>query len=110
MIVWRGWGILAGAMIFGSLLGAEHFTESAFEDDRYYQEHGWPKMAGFFVAALPVWFLGKYLNERSKRVLLDPETYEEVVLEAKHSMFGIPMQYWGPISVVLGIVFVFVKD
>ena len=109
MIIWNGMGFLVAVIGFGCLLATEFITEAAYKDDRYYQMHGWPKLAAFLVAGVIVWFLGRYLNSKGARRLIDPETNQEVWLKRNHSFFFIRMEYWGPIFVVLGVVFYFVK-
>jgi hypothetical protein len=50
-----------------------------------------------------VLFVGKRLNERPGRLLVDPETGEEVNLRpATSSLFFIPMQWWAPLIAVAG--------
>ena len=93
---------------FGSLLLTELITEAAFDDDRYYQDHGWPKMVAFLLAGTILGPLGQYLNNRGSKRLIDPETEEEYILKNDHSFFFIPMQYWSFICAALGIVFLFV--
>ncbi len=109
MIIWNGLGFLAGVIGFGFMIATQYLTGLAFDDQSYYQAHGWPKMAACFAAAVPVYFLGHYLNVKRARVLMDPETGEDVVLANKHSLFFIPMQHWAILYVVLGIVMMFVK-
>ena len=107
MIVWSGLGFLTAIIVLGCLVGVEHGTESWLNDSHYYQSHGWPKMAGLLISAVVVWFVGNYLNRRGERVLVDPKTGEQVVLDARHTFFFIPMQYFAPILVVLAVVFLF---
>src|ERR1700687_1352256 len=59
MIVYRGRGGLVAIIIFGCLLGTELFTRFYFRDSTYYQQHGWPKAAGFLIAAALVWSLSR---------------------------------------------------
>src|SRR5215207_7842747 len=76
MIVWSGLGFLAGVIVLGVLAGVQYATGIWFNDPRYYQTHGWPKMAGLLISAVIVWFVGNYLNRRGERVLVDPKTGE----------------------------------
>ena len=109
MIIWSGFGFLVAVVGFGCLFGAEYFSEAFFKDDQYYQSHRWPMSVGFVVAGIIVWFLDRLLGANGSRCLIDPETGEEVTLKNNHSFFFIPMKYWGPIFVVLGIVFLFAE-
>ena len=110
MIIWSGLGFLVAVITFGCLLLTEFATRAAFHDDHYYQAHGWTKLAAFLVAALIVWPLGRYLRAKPARVLVDPATGEQVVFKRNHALFFIPMEYWAPILVVLGMIFLFVKE
>lgn len=107
MIVWSGLGFLTAIIVLACLVGVEHATESWFNDPRYYQANGWPKLAGLLVSAVIVWFVGNYLNRRGDRILVDPKTGEQVVLDARHTFFFIPMQYFAPVLAVLAVVFMF---
>lgn len=106
-IVWRGWGILgiliplgicslcaaiAGAI--GVALGGQRpfagATAAAI-------------VIGGIVSGVIVWRLGVRLNSAPGRVLIDPRDNSRVVLRRTHSLFWIPLQYWGPISAVLAM-------
>jgi hypothetical protein len=110
MVIWSGLGFLVAVITFGCLLLTEFVAESAFHDGSYYQTHGWPKLVGFLAAALIVWPLGRYLNPKRGRVLIDPESGRQVVFKSGHTLFFVPMEYWGPVLVVLGIIFLFVRE
>ena len=113
MIIWSGWGFLVAVIGFGCLMLSELSVEAAMKDDRYYQEHGWPKLVAFLAAAIIVWPLGRLLNRRRQdRELIDPNTGERVVLQSggNHSLFFIPIEYWAAVFAALGLVFLFVKE
>src|SRR5215469_13358854 len=57
MIVWHGRGAIVAAVAFGCLLVSELICRAYFHDDKYYQQHGWPKLAAFLVAAGVGWLL-----------------------------------------------------
>lgn len=110
MIIWSGLGFVVAVITFGCLLLTEFATRAAFHDNTYYQAHGWPKLVGFLAAALIVWPLGRYMNAKKGRVLVDPATGAEVFYKPRHTLFFVPMEYWGPILIVVGIIFLFVKE
>ena len=109
-MIWSGLGCLVAVITFGCLLATEYLVEAAFQDDDYYQAHGWPKLVGFLVAAGITWVLGQHLRGRQGRVLIDPETGARVIVGRNHTFFFIPVEYWPPILLVLGMVFSFVID
>lgn len=108
MVIWSGLGFLVAVVTFLLLLTAEYVTELLFRDESYYQAHGWPKLLAFLLAAAVIWPVGAYLNRKQGKVLIEKETGREVVIKPDHSFFFIRMEYWGPILIVLGIIFLFV--
>jgi hypothetical protein len=109
MMIWSGLGFLVAVITFLQLVLTEAVVERLFRDDTYYQTHGWPKLIAFLIAAAITWPLGNLLNGRSSRVLLDPQTGQEVVLRPNHTLFFIRMEYWAPILALLGVIFLFVN-
>jgi hypothetical protein len=103
MIIWRGWGILALLipilLIFflevlaGLLAGL--FGANAYQQISSYV---WP--LGWLIAAGIVWRLGRSLNQRQGRLLIDPTTHEQFVLRSDHSLFFIKMEYWAYVMLV----------
>src|SRR4030095_5514563 len=108
MIIWSGLGFLVAVITFLLLLISEYLTESLFRDETYYQSHGWPKMLAFVLAATVIWPLGTYLKRTQGKVMIEKATGKEVVIKPNHTFFFIPMEYWSPILVALGIILLFV--
>jgi hypothetical protein len=109
MIIWRGRGVLVAIIAFGCLLVIEVITRAWFHDDTYYQQHGWPKLAGFLVAALIVWWLsGSSGSEDTSTPAVQGTT--EPVLRRQDQLFFISVRYWPLLLCVLGVVFYFVRD
>jgi hypothetical protein len=108
MIIWRGRGFLVAVIAFGCLLIAELATRSYFHDDTYYEQHGWPKLAGFVSAAGIVWLLGPW---RSSETAMGVESLPppESILRDQDTLFFIPAKYWPLILCGLGIVIYFVR-
>src|SRR5262245_8816650 len=94
MIIWKGAGFIVAVVAFLMLLLTEISVEALTGDDSYYQKHGWPKLAGFIIAGCLVMLIGKYLNKKEGRVLIDKQTGEEVVVKSEHSLFFINVEYW----------------
>jgi hypothetical protein len=112
MIIWSGWGFLVALIGVGSFFGTQLVVNSLMQDDQFYQTNGWPKLVAFVVAALITWPVGRAFNRKGPdRELVDENTGERVVLSSGggHSLFFIPMEYWAPIFLVLGVIFLFIK-
>jgi hypothetical protein len=88
MIIWSGLGFLVAVIVFGASLIMELTTETLFRDDQYYQTHAWPLALALALSGAIVWALGNYLHASGAR---------------RHTLFFIPMRYWGPLLVALSI-------
>ena len=108
MIIWQGAGFIVAIVAFAMLVLTELSVESLFKDEKYYQAHGWPKLAALALAGVIVLLIGKYLNARGGKVLIEKETGREVLLKSRHSLFFINVEYWGYILMALGFIFLFV--
>ncbi|QDA28206.1 hypothetical protein [Paenibacillus polymyxa] len=103
MIIWKGFGILnviIPAFLFfivGSLVSALGLDSI---DSRL------PMAFVFIVSGVIVWHLGKALNADSDKVLVDMETGQRYRMGTPHSLFFIPMHYWGPAGLVIGFVLI----
>ncbi len=108
MIVWNGLGILVPIIAFLFFLVA-NLAADGLLGEGFYESHGWPKLAAALVGAVSIWFLGRYLNSRGTRTLIDEETGEKVVLGNKHSLFFLKMEYWAFVLVGFGVVMLLVE-
>jgi hypothetical protein len=95
---------------FGCLVLSELLTRSMFGDERYYQTHGWPKLAGLWVAAGLVYLLRSWFGSGKSRTLIDKETGKEITLSSESALLFIPGRLWPPILLALGVVFFFVRE
>ena len=53
------------------------------------------------------WIFGKIWNRHSERIVTDDESRQKFRLKSNHTLFWIPLQYWGIIYGILGIVILF---
>jgi hypothetical protein len=86
LIVWRGFGILVPLMMAGSMLLA-----MALFGGHTYEQHGWPKLLAFLMAAIAIGWAGSKLNRNRPS-------------GSTHSFFFIDMEVWAIISVIIGVV------
>jgi hypothetical protein len=104
-IVWSGWGALT-ILIVGvvSIVVGVVF-------DLVFAALGYPKLIvfagsiGLLAGAAANWYVGKRLNSKPGRELVDPATGERVVLTRRHKLFWIQMEYWSIPVALLGIGF-----
>jgi hypothetical protein len=104
MLIWSGWGFLVGVFTFGCSLLAEMTVEAVYADDQFYQEHHWPIAIAFSVAAAIIAGISPRVHRKEQRILLDPETGQEVLVGQRSSFFFVPMKYWPPILFVLAAI------
>jgi len=100
MVVWKGWGLLVVGFLFAFVLPTEFVVEHYLGEGQY-KALAWPIPLVFLLAAIPTTLLGMKFHNKPARILLDPETGEKVELKSEHSLFWIPMRFWGVILVGL---------
>jgi hypothetical protein len=113
VIVWTRLGFLVLVIAFAAFLSTEWIVEALNADQSYYQNNGWPKIMASVVGGALISLVGFYLNRtKDDRELVDPRTGERMVFTTGggHTFFFVPMQFWGPIIVIFGIVMAFTKQ
>lgn len=95
MIVWQGFWFLAALIpiILIGLIGAV--------DKGHSMTYGFE--LALIISAIAVWFVGKKLNGKQGKVLIDPETNEKVELKNKHTLFWIPMEWFSIVIAAFAI-------
>jgi len=94
MIIWSGLGFLPVVFLIGSffLFNTNTDRQLAF---------------AFIVSGCASGLLGWYLRTRPGRVLIDKQTGQQVVFRHSHSLFFVPMFYWGPVFIAAGVYYLF---
>lgn len=110
MIIWQGAGFIVVVVSVLMLVLTELSVEALFKDETYYQRYGWPKLIALFIAGWTVLLIGKYLNKKEGKVLIEKETGKEIVFKAEHTLFFINVEYWSYILFISGVIFYFVRD
>ena len=103
-IIWSGKGFLVAVITFGFSLIANFISNSVTGSGVYWDAHKWPLAVSLFFSAVPCWFIGRYFQNREPQVLIDPKTGKKVVLRKSHTLFFIPIMWWGPILAVFGLI------
>jgi hypothetical protein len=105
LIVWQGRGWVVALSIGVCLLASDYFTGLYYHDSEYYADHGWPKLAAFWVAAgITYLFVPKQAEPIAQPSLVDDT--QPVVLR-RDTFFMVHMRYWPAILLGLGILFYF---
>jgi hypothetical protein len=107
ILVWRGRGVAVPLIAFGCLLVTELATRACFHDETYYQRHGWPKLAGFLVAAAIVRALSW---EHEVAPEASPQPVRQPVLRCGDTFFFIPARHWWIVLCGLGVLFYWLPE
>ncbi|MDG3583212.1 hypothetical protein [Galbibacter pacificus] len=99
MIIWSGRGFLIALVLFASLFAGFYFLPKESSD------YGFVFAA--FLTGFFSWAFGRKWNRADNRVFIDEKTGQRFRIKNNHTLFWIPMQYWGIILPILGIVILF---
>ncbi len=105
VISYQGRGWVVGAITAGCLLMADLLTYLHYRDPSYFEQHGWPKLAGFWTAALMVQIFvrsneGDETLDRAK-----PTASREPSKPHRDVLFGISIAYWPLLLLALGVAY-----
>ena len=109
MIIWKGRGFVIAFVAFFCLLVTEWSVEYLLADTAYYQEHGWPKLVGFWLAAIITYALSLTVLKTQERIVVDQKSGEKITLRDNHTLFFIDIKYIAFVFFILGIVFFFIR-
>lgn len=104
MVIWQGFGIIIPFVVVLMTQGFIFVAEKLGGPGTYDANPLWPSV-DLGLTAILITALGMYLRRRGARVVIDKEAGQELVLRSKHSLFFVPMEYWGGILLVGGIAF-----
>ena len=102
MIIWKGWGILAIVIAIVCSVAMQLLCDAVFGAG-YYRSSRWAMPLALLLASGIIFFVGQKLNRKPGKVVIDKETNEEYILKSTHSLFWIPLQYWGIVTAVLAV-------
>jgi len=102
MIVWTGKGYISIVILFLTLF--VYITIFPTENADY------AFIFSSFVAAIFSWYFGLKWNKKNERIFIDEKTGERIKVTNRHTLFWIPMQYWGIIYSIFGIIILFQKS
>ena len=99
MIVWSGRGFLSIIVLLVTLF----LSVSIFSTEN--ADYGFITTA--FVTGIFSWYFGKKWNTKNERIVIDEKTGQRLKIKNYHTLFWIPMQYWGIIFSSLGIIILY---
>ena len=99
MIIWSGRGFLSVLVLIATLFACVSIFPDEMADYSF--------IISFFVAGIFSWVFGKKWNSQNERIVIDEQSGERIKLKNNHSIFWVPMQYWGIIFSIIAIVILF---
>lgn len=104
MLVWQGWGILVVGIPLVLIVITSAIWTALFGGTSANDNATLILGIALLVSAPIIYLLGKRLDARPGRTMIDKETGKEVVLRGAHTLFFVRLRYWAWISVILGAV------
>jgi hypothetical protein len=95
VIIWSGLGFLPILIFIFAALGFSAGTNNRATDREL--------AYALIVTGIITSTLGWWLRNRPGRVVVDKATGQEITLRSSHSLFFIPLLYWGPIFAAMAI-------
>jgi len=102
-IAYQGKGYLVFVIGFFVCLAA-NLIVYLVAGESYWDSHAWPLGCALIVSGILIKVVQTQLVKESRRVLIDEQTGERVVLPSKHQFFFIPMKWWGILLIAWGII------
>ena len=99
MIVWSGRGFLLIIILLGTLFLGLKIIPNEYQD--------YSSVIAAFITAMFSWYFGNKWNKDNERIVVDEKTGQRLKIKNNHSLFWIPMQYWGIIFSTFGIIILF---
>ena len=100
-MLYTGWGPLVVVVFLVITFGAQVLFRELTGDGRYFLHHPFTGLLIFAFAGLVTWFVGKFMNRKPLQVTELDEHGRKLVPKAKHTIWFIPAEYWGPLLFVL---------
>ena len=106
MILYRGLGFLAIAVFGLAFFGAAFSFDALFGTTSMNGGPRWPLLVANLLAAAATGWVGRHLNREPLEVTVYEEDGPQTLLETKHTLYLVRMEYWGPIffALVLAVV------
>jgi len=103
MVFWSGFGFLA-IIIPAIVLIVTQIVIDFFLGKGFYTNHYIIQSFGLYLSSIFIWVIGKYLQKRKAKVLIDKETGKEVIIDySNHTFFFIKLHYWSIACIVFGL-------
>lgn len=100
-MLFSGWGPIVFVVFIIITFGAQSLLWSWTGEGRYLFRHPFVGLLIFAFAGSVVWVLGKFMNRKPLQVEELDQHGRKLVPKARHTIWFIPAEYWGPILFLL---------
>jgi hypothetical protein len=100
-MLFTGAGPIVVVVFIAITFGAQSLFMRLTGEGRYFVRHPFVGLPIFAFAAVVVWFLGRFMNRKPVQVMEMDQHGRKLVAKARHTIWFIPAEYWGPILFVL---------
>jgi hypothetical protein len=100
-MLFSGWGPIVFVVFILITFGAQRLFATWTGDGRYFLHHPIVGLLVFAFAGIVVWFLGRFMNRKPEQVMELDQHGRKLVPKARHTIWFIPAEYWGPILFVV---------
>lgn len=108
-MIFTGWGPIVLVVFLVITFGAQALFARLTGDGRYFLHHQFVGLLIFAFAGIVVWFLGRFMNRKPLEVMELDQHGRKLVPKARHTIWFIPAEYWGPILFLLLTLIILVK-
>ena len=100
-MLFTGWGPIVLVVFLGIVFGFQALVMHLTDERRFYVVHPFIGLLIMAFAAIVVWFLGRFMNRKPLAVMELDKHGRKLVPKARHTIWFIPAEYWGPILFVV---------
>ena len=109
-MLFTGWGPIVVVVFLLITFGAQSMFMHWTGERRFFVHHPFLGLLIFAFAAIVVWFLGRFMNRKPLEVMELDQHGRKLVPKARHTIWFIPAEYWGPILFILLTFIMLVND
>ena len=101
-IRWTGNGIFAPLIVGIGVFGVTNITKSLYGPS-YVATHPFVPWLGLALGGFLCWWIGNSLRNEEPRELIDARTRQRILIRKSHTLYGVPMHWWGLVAVAVGL-------
>jgi hypothetical protein len=108
-MLFTGWGPIVLVVFFVIAFGAQRLFWSLTGEGRYFFHYPVVGLLVFASAGTAVWLLGRFMNRKPLHVEELDQHGRKLVPKARHTIWFVPAEYWGPILFLVFTLIILLK-